>query len=153
MKKVNYLFHFVFFLLVNTSLNAQIAKVLEKANATTADVSNTVNATTKSIDDLKKSKDILGTLFPQKTKSAAITLKINKIEFSNADLLLLEKAIANVKGVKNVNKTFKDEQVSFEIKCKKNAGELLNAIDTNILKPFKVLQTETNLILLELSKK
>jgi hypothetical protein len=153
MKKVLYLFQFVFFLLANISLNAQTAKVLEKANATTADVSNTVNATTKSIDDLKKSKDILRGIFPQKVKSTAIILKINKIEFSNADLLLLEKAIADVKGVKNVNKTFKDEQISFEIKCKKNAGELLNAIDSNALKPFKILQSDTNLILLELSKK
>jgi hypothetical protein len=152
MKKVIYLFQFVFLLLMDTSLNAQTAKVFEKANAANADVSNTIIATTKSIDDLKKTKNLVEGLFPQKAKSTAITLKINKIEFSNADLLLLEKAIADVKGVKNVNKIFKDEQISFEIKCKKNASELLNALDSNALKPFKILQSDTNLILLELNK-
>lgn len=135
----------------------KVVKEVEKANKSVKQTSQatkeTVQTTKETVADLKETA---GMLFPKKNKSKkekeTVAIIISEIEYGDANLNALYKAISKVKGVKEPSKIFNNGQAQINATYKKTGDELWQSVPENIRNAFKIQSITEKTIVVKLKE-
>ncbi|MDY7395662.1 hypothetical protein UMM65_10445 [Aureibaculum sp. 2210JD6-5] len=135
----------------------KVVNEVEEANKSVKQASNatkeTVQTTKETVSDLKET---VGMIFPKKNKpkkaKEIVSIQISQIEYGDENLDALYKAISKAKGVKDLSKTFANNQAAITATYKKTADDLWQSVPETIRSSFKIKSITENSILVSLKE-
>ncbi len=131
---------------------SEILKTTDKVKQTSSETKEAVSTTKETLNDAKVLVADIGSIFKSekdKTKKT-ITITLNNVEYGNADLITLQKAVKKAKNVKSITKQYNNNTATLLIVYKNSADELLQSIPTNITSKFKISSIEDGSIFIVL---
>jgi hypothetical protein len=156
MKIIKLLMCILFLLCFNTTFSQKKEEKEKRSeiSKTSDRVKQTSTETKEAVSTAKETLKDIGSIFKSKKikEKETTTIILNNVDYGNANLSMLQKAIQKAKGVKKSTKKYQNNIATFSIEYKKSADELWQTLPINVTNKFNILSVEENSISISLKK-